>query len=56
MKFNKNKDLFILVKHSQCDVTYSLNGFKMKNMDKINDDIQDIINNMKIINTGKKIK
>lgn len=29
-----------MIKHSQCDVTYSLNGFKMKNMDKINDDVQ----------------
>ena len=30
--------------------------FKLKNLDKLNDDIIDIINNFKHVNTGKKIK
>jgi myosin heavy subunit len=36
------------VKHSQCDVEYNLNGFKMKNMDKVSEDIIGIINKLKI--------
>jgi myosin heavy subunit len=46
-KFNKNKLMrFDLLKknnftiiHSQCEVTYNIDGFKFKNQDKINQDI-----------------
>jgi myosin heavy subunit len=49
-KFNKNKLMrFDLLKknnftiiHSQCEVTYNIEGFKFKNQDKINQDIEDI--------------
>jgi myosin heavy subunit len=49
-KFNKNKLMrFDLLKknnftiiHSQCEVTYNIDGFKFKNQDKINQDIEDI--------------
>ena len=52
----KSKNLLFLIKHSQCKVEYNLKDFKLKNLDKVNDDVLDLINNFKIINTGKKIK
>lgn len=32
------------IHHSQCDVSYMIDGFKMKNQDKVNQEITDIYN------------
>lgn len=42
-KLDKNK---FTILHSQCNVSYSIEGFKEKNQDKILDDIADIVNNL----------
>jgi myosin heavy subunit len=47
------KKLFFTIKHSQCSVEYNTDGFKMKNLDKVNDDIVEIINNIKILKCDK---
>ena len=36
-----NKNNFTIV-HSQCEVTYGIEGFKMKNQDKVNVEIEEI--------------
>lgn len=33
-----NKNIFTVV-HSQCQVTYNIDGFKLKNQDKVNSEI-----------------
>ena len=45
-----------MIKHSQCDVEYDISGFKIKNMDKVNDDVIELLNNFKIITLKKKYK
>ena len=36
---NPKKKMAFTIKHSQCTVEYNVEGFKMKNLDKVNDDI-----------------
>ena len=50
---NPKKQLFFTIKHSQCNVEYNVEGFKMKNLDKVNDDVVEIINTIKILKCDK---
>lgn len=50
---NPKKKLAFTIKHSQCTVEYDVDGFKMKNLDKVNDDIIEIINNIKMLKCSK---
>lgn len=36
---NPKKKLAFTIRHSQCTVEYDVEGFKMKNLDKVNDDV-----------------
>ena len=46
LKFDKiHRDNF-LISHSQCNVTYSINGFKQKNQDKVLPEITEIVNKL----------
>ena len=39
LKINKTDKLKFIIEHSQCDVQYQITGFKMKNQDKTNEDV-----------------
>ena len=52
-----NPHIFALC-HSPCDVSYSIDGFKVKNQDKIHQDISDLLEklwNSKESSSGKTI-
>lgn len=50
---NPKKKMAFTIKHSQCTVEYDVEGFKMKNLDKVNDDIIEIISNIKMLKCSK---
>jgi myosin-7 len=47
-----NKNRFTIV-HSQCEVSYNIEGFKLKNQDKVNSDIEDIYKKL-FVNENKE--
>ena len=59
LKMSKKDKLAFSIEHSQCEVVYRISGFKMKNQDKTNDDINGLIgrlfNNETKEQTGKTI-
>ena len=40
IKFDLISKSNFTIRHSQCDVTYSIEGFKLKNQDKVSADIE----------------
>ena len=46
VEFDKLNAHKFKIKHSQCDVVYSVNGFKAKNQDKVISEIEDIVNKL----------
>ena len=40
IKFNKLKEHSFTIEHSQCFVEYDIRGFKVKNLDHINTDVE----------------
>lgn len=44
LRFDKHDHHKFLIRHSQCDVMYTADGFKAKNQDKIIAEIEDIVN------------
>ena len=43
VKFDKKNNAKFTIIHSQCEVCYSVQGFKAKNQDKVNSELEDII-------------
>lgn len=46
LTFHKMNNKIFEIKHSQCDVSYSIEGFKTKNQDKVNTEIENIVTNL----------
>ena len=51
----KNKNEFI-IKHSPCDVAYSVVGFKVKNQDKISPELESIVGGLLGVKQGSPVK
>jgi len=47
-----DKHKFTII-HSQCRVTYDINGFKLKNMDKVSPEITDVYSRL-FVNPNKE--
>ncbi len=43
LKFNKINNAEFILEHSQCQVAYSIQGFKKKNQDKVKTEIEEIV-------------
>lgn len=52
LKFDLIKKKHFTIVHSQCEVTYHIEGFKFKNQDKVSADIEDIYTRL-FINENK---
>jgi myosin heavy subunit len=56
MEFSHKNQALFTIKHSQCAVEYSVEGFKMKNLDKVNEEVGDLIGKIKMFKGKDKEK
>lgn len=55
MQFDKINEKAFVIAHSPASISYQVTGFKLKNMDKVGPEIEDICANLFKINKGNQI-